>query len=288
MKPKRSLFIFSALCFGFAFLYIPLVLLVIYSFNDSRLVAVWGGWSTRWYGVLFKSEEVWDSVQLSFQIAVVNASFATLLGAMAGIALVRFGRFRGRTLFSGMISAPLVMPEVITGLSLLLLFITLADLIGWPGQRGFTTITIAHITFSMAYVAVIVQARLSGLDQSLEEAAQDLGAKPFRVLVDITLPLLAPGLVAGWLLAFTLSLDDLVIASFVSGPGSTTLPMLIYSKVKLGLRPDVNALATIIIVFVTVGVLIAGWLMMRQERQRQRDMQLAAADKIKISGEQAA
>ncbi len=278
----------SALCFGFAFLYIPLLLLIIYSFNDSRLVAVWGGFSTRWYGVLFESEEVWDSVRLSFQIAVVNASFATILGAMAGIALVRFGRFRGRTLFSGMITAPLVMPEVITGLSLLLLFITLADLIGWPGQRGFTTITIAHITFSMAYVAVIVQARLSGLDQSLEEAAQDLGAKPFRVLVDITLPLLAPGLLAGWLLAFTLSLDDLVIASFVSGPGSTTLPMLIYSKVKLGLRPDVNALATIIIVVVAIGVIIAGILMMRQERQRQRDMQLAASDKIVISGEEAA
>ena len=278
----------SALCFGFAFLYIPLLLLIIYSFNDSRLVAVWGGFSTRWYGVLFESEEVWDSVRLSFQIAVVNASFATILGAMAGIALVRFGRFRGRTLFSGMITAPLVMPEVITGLSLLLLFITLADLIGWPGQRGFTTITIAHITFSMAYVAVIVQARLSGLDQSLEEAAQDLGAKPFRVLVDITLPLLAPGLLAGWLLAFTLSLDDLVIASFVSGPGSTTLPMLIYSKVKLGLRPDVNALATIIIVAVAIGVIIAGILMMRQERQRQRDMQLAASDKIVISGEEAA
>ncbi len=287
MKTKRSIFMLTTLCFGFAFLYIPLVLLIIYSFNASRLVAVWGGWSTRWYGVLFNSEEVWDSVRLSFQIAVVNASFATLLGAMAGIALVRFGRFRGRTLFAGMISAPLVMPEVITGLSLLLLFITLAELIGWPGQRGFTTITIAHITFSMAYVAVIVQARLSGLDKSLEEAAQDLGAKPFRVLLDITLPLLAPGLVAGWLLAFTLSLDDLVIASFVSGPGATTLPMLIYSKVKLGLRPDVNALATIIIVFVAAGVCIAGWIMMRQDRQRQRDMQLAATDKIKMAGDEA-
>ena len=287
MKTKRSIFMLTTLCFGFAFLYIPLVLLIIYSFNASRLVAVWGGWSTRWYGVLFNSEEVWDSVRLSFQIAVVNASFATLLGAMAGIALVRFGRFRGRTLFAGMISAPLVMPEVITGLSLLLLFITLAELIGWPGQRGFTTITIAHITFSMAYVAVIVQARLSGLDKSLEEAAQDLGAKPFRVLLDITLPLLAPGLVAGWLLAFTLSLDDLVIASFVSGPGATTLPMLIYSKVKLGLRPDVNALATIIIVFVAAGVCIAGWIMMRQDRQRQRDMRLAATDKIKMAGDEA-
>lgn len=284
MKRQRSIYMFSILCFGFAFLYIPLVLLIVYSFNDSKIVAVWGGWSTRWYVELFRSPEIWESVSLSLRIALVNASVATVLGALAGIALARFGRFRGRTLFSGMISAPLVMPEVITGLSLLLLFITLGQLIGWPSQRGFTTITIAHITFSMAYVAVIVQARLIGLDQSLEEAAHDLGAKPIQVMRDITLPLLAPGLVAGWLLAFTLSLDDLVIASFVSGPGSTTLPMLIYSKVKLGLRPDVNALATIIIVIVATGVIIAGWLMMRQERQRTEDVQLAAAEKLKMAG----
>ena len=213
---------------------------------------------------------------LSLKIAVVNATFATLLGTLAALAMVRFGRFRGRTLFSGMISAPLVMPEVITGLSLLLLFITMAELIGWPGERGFTTITIAHITFSMAYVAVIIQSRLTGMDQSIEEAAQDLGAKPFRVLWDITLPILAPGMMAGWLLAFTLSLDDLVIASFVTGPGANTLPILIYSRIRLGLRPDINALATIIIITVAIGVLLAAWIMWRQEKQRQRDRAMVA------------
>ncbi len=275
---KKSKFTFSVLCFGMAFLYIPILLMMFYSFNYSKIVPVWGGFSLRWYGVLFQSPEVWKAVALSLQIALMNATFATLLGAFAGIAMARIKRFRGRTLFSGMISAPLVMPEVITGLSLLLLFITLAEFIGWP-SRGITTITIAHITFSLAYVAVIVQSRLVGVDQSLEEAAQDLGAKPFRVLIDITIPLLAPALIAGWLLAFTLSLDDLVIASFVSGPGSNTLPMLIYSRVKLGLRPDVNALATIIILIVATGVCIAGWIMSRQEQQRVRDMQLAKSAK---------
>jgi len=269
------------LCFGFTFLYVPMVLLIVYSFNYSKIVPVWGGWSTRWYTVLFESEEVGAAITLSLKIALMNATFATMLGALAGLALVRFKSFRGRTLFGGMISAPLVMPEVITGLSLLLLFITLGQLIGWPTNRGITTITIAHITFSMAYVAVIIQSRLTGLDQSLEEAAEDLGAKPFRVLIDITLPLLAPGLLAGWLLAFTLSIDDLVIASFVSGPGANTLPMLIYSRVRLGLRPDINAMATIIIIVVAIGVCLAGWLMMRQERRRQRDMQLASGDNIK-------
>ncbi len=228
--------------------------------------------------MLFESEEIWSSVVLSLEIAIMNATFATLLGALAGIAMARIKQFKGRTLFSGMISAPLVMPEVITGLSLLLLFITLAEIVGWP-TRGITTITIAHITFSLAYVAVIVQSRLVGVDQSLEEAAQDLGAKPFRVLVDITIPLLAPALAAGWLLAFTLSLDDLVIASFVSGPGANTLPMLIYSRVKLGLKPDVNALATIIILIVAIGVCVAGWILSRQERQRMKDMQMAETEK---------
>jgi len=279
---KRSVFLFSALVFGMAFLYIPIFLLIFYSFNYSKLVPVWGGFSLRWYGVLFQSEEVWNALSLSLKVAVMNATFGTFLGTLAGLALSRFGRFRGRLLFSGMISAPLVMPEVITGLSLLLLFITLAEFVGWP-ERGITTITIAHITFSLAYVAVIIQSRLSGMDQSLEEAALDLGAKPFRVLLDITLPLLAPGMVAGWLLAFTLSLDDLVIASFVSGPGSNTLPMLIYSRVRLGLRPDINALATIIILVVAIGVVIAGWLLLRQEKQRARDMQMAAEEAPKIA-----
>ncbi len=278
MQQKRSTFLFSVLCFGMAFLYIPMVLLVIYSFNYSKIVPIWGGFSTRWYATLFASEEVWSALALSVKIAVVNATFATLLGTLAGLALVRFGRFKGRTLFGGMITAPLVMPEVITGLSLLMLFITLKEFIGWPEKRGVTTITIAHITFSLAYVAVIIQSRLSGMGQTLEEAAQDLGAKPLRVLADITFPLLAPGMMAGWLLAFTLSLDDLVIASFVTGPGSNTLPMLIYSRVRLGLRPDINALATIIIFTVGLGVVIAGWLMFRQQKQKARDMQMAAGN----------
>ncbi|HKJ52163.1 MAG TPA: ABC transporter permease subunit [Gammaproteobacteria bacterium] len=278
MYGRRSRFLWSVLCFGIAFLYIPMVLLVIYSFNNSKIVPVWGGFSTKWYGVLFKSEEVWEAVSLSLQVATVNACFATVLGTLAGLALVRFGRFRGRTLFTGMITAPLVMPEVITGLSLLLLFITLKEFIGWPDQRGFTTITIAHITFSMAYVAVIIQSRLTGMDQDLEEAAQDLGAKPLRVLLDITLPLLAPGMLAGWLLSFTLSLDDLIIASFVTGPGAVTLPILIYSRVRLGLRPDINALATIIILVVAIGVLLAGYIMLRQQRQRELELRLTSEE----------
>jgi putrescine transport system permease protein len=253
------MFTFSALAFGYAFLYIPLVSVIIYSFNDSRLATVWGGFSTRWYGELLKNEQVLDAAFLSLRIAVVTATFATILGTMAGMALARFGRFRGRTLFSGMITSPLVMPEVITGLSLLLLFVSLQQLIGWPAQRGFSTITIAHTTFALAYVTVIVQSRMAAMDESLEEAAMDLGGRPLRVVFDITLPLIAPAMVAGWLLAFTLSLDDLVIASFVSGPGGSTLPMVIFSKIRLGVTPDINALATLIIVVVTAGVVVAWW-----------------------------
>ncbi len=275
---KRSRFLFTVTCFGMAFLYVPMIMLIAYSFNYSKIVPVWGGFSTRWYTVLFESEVVWKSVILSLKIATVNAFFATILGTLAGLALVRFGRFKGRTLFSGMITAPLVMPEVITGLSLLLMFITLKELFGWPDKRGFTTITIAHITFSMAFVAVIIQSRLAGMAQDLEEAAQDLGAKPFRVLTDITLPLLAPGMLAGWLLSFTLSLDDLIIASFVSGPGAVTLPMLIYSRVRVGLRPDINALATIIILVVAIGVLLAAWIMFRQQKQRLLEQQMSGED----------
>ncbi len=275
---QRSRFLITATCFGLAFLYIPMVYLIIYSFNYSKLVPVWGGWSFRWYKVLFQSEDVWEAVALSLKVATVNACFATLLGTLAGLALVRFGSFKGRTLFSGMITAPLVMPEVITGLSLLLLFITLKELIGWPDKKGFTTITIAHITFSMAYVAVIIQARLAGMSQDLEEAAQDLGAKPFRVMIDITMPLIAPGMLAGWLLAFTLSLDDLIIATFVSGPGATTMPMLIYSRVRLGLRPDINALATIIIVVVAIGIILAGWIMFRQQKRRELELAMSSED----------
>jgi putrescine transport system permease protein len=253
------------LAFGYAFLYVPLVLVVVYSFNDSRIATIWGGFSTRWYGELMRNEQILDAALLSLRVALTTASFATILGTMAGLALARFGRFKGRTLFSGMISSPMVMPEVITGLSLLLLFVTLQQLTGWPGQRGFTTITIAHTTFAMAYVAVIVQSRLLSMDGSLEEAAMDLGGRPLRVVLDITLPLIAPAMIAGWLLAFTLSLDDLVIASFVSGPGSSTLPMYIFSKVKLGVSPDINALATLIIAAVSLGVLVA-WIALRRVR----------------------
>jgi putrescine transport system permease protein len=260
---KQSRLIISMLAFGYAFLYIPLVSVIFYSFNDSKLATVWGGFSTRWYGELFRNDQVLDAMFLSLRIAATSATFATILGTMAGLILVRFGRFRGRALFSGMITSPLVMPEVITGLSLLLLFVSLQQLIGWPGQRGFSTITIAHTTFSMAYVAVVVRSRLAAMDESLEEAAMDLGCGPLRVIFDITLPLIAPAMLAGWLLAFTLSLDDLVIASFVSGPGSSTLPMYIFSKVKLGVTPDINALASLIILIVSVGLLLS-WAAMRK------------------------
>ena len=262
---KQSRLILTVLAFGYAFLYIPLVSVVFYSFNDSKLATVWGGFSTRWYGELFRNEQILDAALLSLQVAATSATLATILGTMAGLILVRFSRFRGRTLFSGMITSPLVMPEVITGLSLLLLFVSLQQLIGWPGQRGFTTITIAHTTFAMAYVAVVVRSRLMAMDESLEEAAMDLGCGPLRVLFDITLPLIAPAMLAGWLLAFTLSLDDLVIASFVSGPGASTLPMYIFSKVKLGVTPDINALASILILIVTIG-LLAAWVAMSRRR----------------------
>ena len=276
MNRKRSRFLLTVLAFGYAFLYIPLLSVMFYSFNDSRLATVWGGFSTRWYGELFKNEQILDAALLSLRIAVTAATLATIFGTMAGLALTRFGKFRGRTLFSGMITSPLVMPEVITGLSLLLLFVSLQQLIGWPAQRGFMTISIAHTTFAMAFVTVIIQSRLSGMDQSLEEAAMDLGGKPLRVLFDITLPLIAPAMIAGWLLAFTLSLDDLVIASFVSGPGSSTLPMVIFSKVKLGVTPDINALATLIILFVSVSVILAFLAARRAQRQTEKHMQKAA------------
>ena len=269
---KRSRFIFSALCFGFAFLYVPILLVIIYSFNDSRLVTIWGGWSIRWYIELFNNDNILDAALLSLRIAMVSATCATIMGTLAGIALTRIRQFKGRLLFTGMIISPLVMPEVITGLSLLLLFVSLQNLIGWPGQRGINTITIAHITFSMAYVAVIIQSRLTNINESIEEAALDLGARPIRVLWDITLPIILPAMVSGWLLSFTLSLDDLVIASFVSGPGATTLPMLIFSKVRLGIAPDINALATILITIVAIGVSIAGWIMYRQSKAKKRNI----------------
>lgn len=264
---KSSRFVFSSLCFGFAFLYIPILVLILYSFNQSAISSVWGGFSLRWYTALFNNDQIIESALLSLKIAATSATFATILGTMAGLALTQMGRYRGRFLFTGLIAAPLVMPEVITGLSLLLMFVSLQELIGWPVSRGAGTITIAHITFSMAYVAVIVQSRLSSMDQSLQEAAMDLGGRPMQVAFDITLPLIAPSMLSGWLLAFTLSLDDLVIASFTSGAGASTLPMVIFSKIKLGVTPDVNALATLIIGTVSIGIVIASWMMFRQAKR---------------------
>jgi putrescine transport system permease protein len=266
----------SVLVFGFAFLYVPILSLIVYSFNKSRLVTVWAGFSTEWYGRLLRNNQVLDAAWLSLKIAAINATGAVILGTLAGLSLARFGKFRGRTLLSGMTTAPLVMPEVITGLSLLMLFVVMEGLFGWPEGRGVTTITIAHMTLTVAYVTVIVQSRLSTLDESLEEAAMDLGARPSKIFFVITLPIIMPALISGWLLSFTISLDDLVIASFVSGPGSSTLPMVIFSKVRMGVSPDINALATIIVAFVTIGVVIAGILMARQEKRRLRDMQMAA------------
>ncbi|KAA0576928.1 ABC transporter permease subunit [Azospirillum sp. B21] len=272
---KRMGFLSWALWFGYAFLYVPIALLIVYSFNESRLVTVWSGFSTKWYGELIHNDTLLDAALLSFQVAAVSATLSVLLGTCAGLALVRFGRFRGRTLFGGMITAPLVMPEVITGLSLLLLFVAMEQWLGWPDGRGITTITIAHTTFTMSYVAVVIQSRLAGMDGSLEEAAMDLGARPAKVFFVITLPLIAPALVAGWLLAFTLSLDDVVVASFVSGPGSTTLPMVIFSSVKFGISPQINALATLMVLVVATGIFVASIVMTRQERQRKRDEQMA-------------
>ena len=253
----RSPALASIVAFGYALLYIPIISVVIYSFNDSRLVTLWGGFSLRWYASLLHDDKLLSAAFLSLRIAFVSATFATALGAIVALALHRVARLRGRLLLSGMITAPLVMPEIITGLSLLFLFISMANLIGWPMNRGATTITIAHITFSMAYVVVVVRSRLSLMDDTLEEAAMDLGGRPVAVFFDVTVPMLLPALVSGWLLSFTLSLDDLVISSFVSGPGATTLPMLIFAKVRLGVTPDINAITTIIIGLVAIAVATA-------------------------------
>jgi putrescine transport system permease protein len=267
---RRGWFLPIAAVLGFAFLYAPIISLVLFSFNENRLVTVWSGFSLKWYGELFRDPQMLSAAWLSLQIAAITATIALVLGTLAAVALVRFRRFKGRTLFSGMVSAPLVMPDVITGLSLLLLFVAMESMLGWPQGRGMMTIIIAHSTFCTAYVAVVVQSRLADFDRSVEEAAMDLGASPVRTFFDITLPIIAPALVSGWLLAFTLSLDDLVIASFVSGPGSSTLPMLIFSKVRLGVSPDVNALATIIIGIVALGVLAATIIQLRGKPKKLR------------------
>lgn len=261
---------------GFTFLYAPMLMLVIYSFNSSKLVTVWAGWSTHWYSVLVNDDAMLGAVSLSLTIAAATATMAVILGTLAAVVIVRFGRFRGADAFAFMLTAPLVMPDVITGLSLLLLFVAMGHAIGWPAERGMLTIWLAQVTFCTAYVAVVVNSRLRELDESIEEAALDLGATPIKVFFIITLPMIAPAIVSGWLLAFTLSLDDLVVASFVAGPGATTLPMLVFSSVRMGVNPEINALATIILGVVGVIGLIAWWFMARAEKQRQRDRRRAS------------
>ena len=246
-----SAFNITALALGLAFLYLPIAILVIYSFNASRLVTVWGGWSLRWYSEFFNDRAMLEAAWMSLRVAIASATSATLLGTLAAVGLSRGERFRGRTLFSGMLYAPMVMPEVITGLSLLLLFVAL------DAERGFWTVTIAHTTLTMCFVAVVVQSRLGPLDRSLEEAAMDLGCDPARAFVAVTLPLIAPAIAAGWMLAFTLSLDDVVIASFTTGPGSATLPIRIYSEVRLGVKPEINAICTLVIGLIAVVIVVA-------------------------------
>jgi len=275
---RRPVFLISVLAFGFAFLYIPILSMMVYSFNASRLATVWGGFSTKWYVSLFSNKQVIDALLLSLKIALISSSVATVIGAMAGIVLARFSRFRGRTLFSGLVIAPLIMPEVITGISLLLFFIMMADWIGWPGARGFTTITLAHITFSAVFVTTIVQARMAQSDRAIEEAAMDLGSRPWQVMFDVTLPVIFPAILSGWLLAFTISLDDVVITAFTTGPGSTTLPLLIWAKVKLGVTPDINALATLMVLAVGIGVVAAGIIMNRAQKRRLAEERLAFRD----------
>ena len=261
---RFSAFNLVSLVVGFAFLYLPILLLVLYSFNASRLVTVWGGFSTKWYASLLENQAMLDAAWVTLRVALLSATAATVLGTLAAVALVRRGRFFGRTLFSGLVYAPIVMPEVITGLSLLLLFVA----VGF--DRGFWTVTLAHTTFAMCFVAIVVQSRLLTFDRSLEEAALDLGAPPLKAFFLVTLPVIFPAVAAGWMLAFTLSLDDLVIASFTTGPGATTLPMKIYSQVRLGVTPEINAISTIMIGLVTIGVVAASFAMRRRTMQSAR------------------
>ncbi|MCM2472877.1 ABC transporter permease subunit [Rhizobium sp. CG5] len=269
MKPGK--FDATVLTLGFAFLYIPIIILVIYSFNDSKLVTVWGGFSLKWYSQMWSNDGLMNAGWVTLRVGLLSASLGTVLGTLTALALVRFNKFPGRLLFSGMVYAPLVMPEVITGLSLLLLFVAIGL------DRSLLTVTIAHTTFTMCYVAIVVQSRLLTFDRSLEEAALDLGCPPVKTFFKITLPLILPAVISGWMLAFTLSLDDLVIASFTTGPGATTLPIKIYSQVRLGVTPEINAVCSILIAIVTVGVIIASITTKRHELQRQRDEHFAAA-----------
>nr|WP_231895386.1 ABC transporter permease subunit [Vogesella sp. LIG4] len=274
MKPSKPLS-YTVLGLGYAFLYLPIVLLVLYSFNESKLVTVWSGFSTKWYAALLNDDELLSAAWLSLKVAILTACSSVVIGTVAGYVLARFGRFRLFTLFAGMINAPLVMPEVIIGISILLLFVNMEQLFGWPEGRGLTTIWIGHTVLCVSYVAIVVQSRVRELNMSLEEAAMDLGATPLKIFFVITLPLISQALVSGWLLSFTLSLDDLVTSAFLSGPGSTTLPMVIFSRVRLGLNPEMNALATLFITVVTVGVVLANQFMRAQERRRAEEMRLA-------------
>jgi putrescine transport system permease protein len=260
---KKARFALIVLAFGYAFLYLPIALVVVYSFNESRMVTVWSGFSTKWWSALFANQAMLDAAFLSIRIAVVSATIATLLGLAAGYALARVPRFRGRTVFSSLIIAPMVMPEVVMGISMLLLFVGAERLLGGP-ERGFLTIAVGHITFSMAFVAIVVQARLAEFDRSLEEAAMDLGATPWVTFLTVTLPLIAPALVSGWLLALTLSLDDLILTQFVAGAQSQTLPMRVYSSVRLGVDPQINVLATIVVGVAASALILSGWLTRRK------------------------
>jgi putrescine transport system permease protein len=279
----RGYFSKTMLGIGFAFLYVPILSMIFYSFNNSKMVTVWDAANSptlKWYGTLFGDRMILSAAWVSIQVAAMSATGAVILGTLAGLILARFGPFKGRAFLQGLTTAPLVMPEVITGLSMLLLFVSLEQLFqalfGWQFDRGIATITIAHITFTMAYVTVVVQSRLASVDDSLEEAALDLGARPAKVFFRITVPLILPAILSGWLLAFTLSWDDLVVTQFVSGPGSNTLPMVIFSRVRLGVSPVVNALATIMVVIVALGVILSAYLMRRQEQRRKREEQMAA------------
>ncbi|KMN34961.1 MULTISPECIES: ABC transporter permease subunit [Chromobacterium] len=276
IKPNKTLS-FLVLGLGYGFLYLPIALLVLYSFNESKLVTVWSGFSTKWYAALLQDDELINAAWLSVKIALMTATASVVIGTWAGFVLARFGRFRMFTLFAGMINAPLVIPEVIQGISLLLLFVAMEQAFGWPEGRGVFTIWIGHVMLCVSYVAIVVQSRVRELNLSLEEAAMDLGARPLKVFFVITLPLISQALVSGWLLSFTLSLDDLVLTAFLSGPGSTTLPMVIFSRVRLGLNPEMNALATLFIVLVSAGVVAANIYMRMAERKREREMKLAFA-----------
>jgi len=272
---KRFGFAKLMLWLGLLFIYLPMVIMVIYSFNASKLVTVWGGWSLKWYFGLLDNKQLIGSVFRSLEIAFYTAIAAVALGTVAAFVLTRIPHFRGRTLFGGMVTAPLVMPEVITGLSLLLLFVAMAQLVGWPAERGMLTIWIAHTTFCTAYVAIVVSARLRELDLSIEEAAMDLGAKPWKVFFLITIPMIAPSLAAGGMMSFALSLDDLVLASFVSGPGSTTLPMEVFSAVRLGVKPEINAVASLILLSVSLFTFGSWYLMAKAEKRRRAEIAMS-------------